>query len=289
LRVLTGFIALYAATYIVRLFMGVVPNLLMRHYGASPDFRAFVGATLNYGVGIVASIVFPAIALRVALRRHPWAQLFPFQSGWWKQVLIGFLIVVSVLLVLFWAEQRAGWLEVQGWNWNSLSAIPWVRVAWVGLLVNFGVAVGEETIFRGYLLSGLQTAWGKWPGLVVMTGVFGLFHVPAYMSDRMPPAALTLALLLASAFGLLFGLIYLQTGTLWLPTALHFPWNYVENDVLNLTAESSNPNLVGAVTAANVGLAYIVLLEALAFAVIAVAVGLWLWTAARARDARRPA
>ena len=29
--------------------------------------------------------------------------------------------------------------------------------------------------------------------------------------------------ILASAFGLLFGLVYLRTGTLWLPAALHFP------------------------------------------------------------------
>ena len=60
--------------------------------------------------------------------------------------------------------------------------------------------------------------------------------------------SLTLAILLASLFGLLFGLIYLRTGSLWLPVALHFTWNFIENDLLNLSADFTNPNLVGAMT-----------------------------------------
>jgi membrane protease YdiL (CAAX protease family) len=75
---------------------------------------------------------------------------------------------------------KAGWLVVDSWNWQNMDLNAWIRVLCVGLLVNIGVAIGEETIFRGYLLAGLKTAWGNWIGLALMMVIFGLFHLPAY-------------------------------------------------------------------------------------------------------------
>ncbi len=274
-RVLVGFGILYAAVYLVRLIMGVGPNLLMRYFGASADFRAFVGSTLNYGVGIASYILFSAIAIRRLLDLDPWPRFFPVRRGWWQDLLGGLLLVALVLSLLFLAELGAGWLSIADWNWNVLSAVAWLRVAWVGLLVNVGVAIGEETVFRGYLLAGLKQAWGKWPGLLAMTVIFGIFHLPAYLSDTTDPGPVTLSILLASAFGLLFGLVYLQTGTLWLPVALHFAWNFIDNDLLNLSADTANPNLVGALTTTRLEPIVVVLLEALAFTVIALGLALW--------------
>ena len=53
-----------------------------------------------------------------------------------------------------------------------------------------------------------------------MTVIFGSFHLPVYIEGGMQSETLTLAIILASLFGLLFGLIYLRTGSLWLPVAL---------------------------------------------------------------------
>jgi membrane protease YdiL (CAAX protease family) len=261
--------------------MGVGPNLLMRWLGVSENFRAYVGSTLNYGVGILSFLIFPAVALRKVSGVDPRRVFFPLDRYWWKDLLLGLLLVGGVLAVLFLIEVQAGWLEVESWNWQNLPLDAWLRVAWVGLLVNVGVAIGEETIFRGYLLSGLKSAWGKWAALALMMVIFGLFHLPAYSEGGLQAGTLTLAILLASLFGLLFGLVYLRTGTLWLPVALHFAWNFVETDLLNLTADSTNPNLIGALTylqnpltMSEVGLGNVVVVETLAFAVIAL--GLWI-------------
>jgi membrane protease YdiL (CAAX protease family) len=198
-------------------------------------------------------------------------------------LLFSLLLISSVLTLFFIAEVKAGWLVVDSWNWSTLPWEAWFRVAWVGLLVNVGVAIGEETVFRGYLLTGLRSAWGKWIGLVLMTMIFGLFHLPAYFEGGMRSGTLTLAILLASLFGLLFGLIYLRTSSLWLPVSLHFTWNFVETDLLNLTADPTNQNLVGALTRlqspltmSEVGWGNVVVLEMFAFGIIALGVGLWL-------------
>ena len=281
-RVMLGFIVLYVAIWMVRVIMGVGPNLLMRWLEATPNFRAFVGSTLNYGVGIAAYILFPAFAVRRVLHIDPRPIFFPLHKGWWKDLLFGFLLIAIVLSLFFLLEVRAGWLVLDGWNWQVLPFDVFLRTVWVGLLVNVGVAIGEETVFRGYLLTGLNTVWGKWRALLVMTIIFGLFHLPAYVENGMQSVTLTLAIVLASLFGLLFGLVYLRTRSLWLPVSLHFAWNFIENDVLNLTADSTNVNLIGALTrlqsplsATQLTFGNIVILEMLMFGIIAL--GVWLW------------
>ena len=283
LRILLGFILLYAAIWVIRVVMGVGPNLLLKWIGASPNVRAYLGGTLNYGVGIASYIVLPAIALRKTLNIKPRAVFFPLHKGWWQDLVFGLLLVTIILTSFFVIEVKLGWLVVKDWNWQALTLAALLRTAWVGLLVNIGVAIGEETIFRGYLLTGLKTGLGKWPALSVMMVIFGLFHLPAYSaSGGMHSWTLTLAILLATLFGGLFGLIYLRTKSLWLPISLHFAWNFIENDVLNLTAVSNNPNLVGAqtrlqspLTAAGFSLGNVVVLEVAMFALIAL--GVWLF------------
>ncbi len=81
LRVIFGFLILYAAIWIVRVIMGVVPNMLMRWLGASPDFRAYVASTLNYGVGIFSYILCPALALQRELGIDPREIFFPLRRG----------------------------------------------------------------------------------------------------------------------------------------------------------------------------------------------------------------
>jgi membrane protease YdiL (CAAX protease family) len=283
-QILLGFIILYAAVWVIRLIMGVGPNFLLRWLGATLDIRAYMGSTLNYGMGIVSYIILPAIAFRKILGINPWPVLFPFHNGWWKDLVLGFLLVTIILTVFFVIEVQFGCLAVDGWNWRILPLDALLRTLWVGLLVNIGVAIGEETIFRGYLLTGLKTALGKWPGIILMMLIFGLFHLPAYSeSGGMHSWSLTLAILLATLFGGLFGLVYLRTKSLWLPISLHFTWNFIENDVLNLTAVSNNVNLIGAftrlqspLTADGFSFGNVVVMEILMFTVIASGIGLWL-------------
>jgi len=282
-RVLVGLGILYTALWVIRVIMGVGPNLLLKYLDASPNVRAYLGSTLNYGVGIAAYLLLPAIALRAVLRLRAPKAFFPFNHGWWKDLLFGFVVEGLVLSLLFMFEVAAGWLSVESWSWNTIAAEALARTAWVGLLINTGVAIGEETVFRGYLLTGLKAAIGKWGGLSLMMIVFGLFHLPAYLAAGLESAGLGLAIVLATLLGGLFGWIYLRTDSLWLPVSLHFTWNFVENDLLNLSADSGNPNLVGAATrlqyplnGAQLGLGGVMMLELLAAVVIAVIVWLWL-------------
>ncbi len=288
-RVLLVFVILYAMIWIVNLVMGVFPNMLMKWLVVGPNTRAWIGSTFTYGVRIAAVYVLPALALKKVLRINPWSMFFPINKNLWKNLLYGFLLVTFVLTGFFIFEVRSGWLIVESWQWQNLPADAWLRTAWVGFLVNLSVAVGEESIFRGYLLTGLRNAWGKVIGLALMMLIFGLFHLPAYFESGLQSTTLAFAILLASLFGLLFGLIYLRTGSLWLPVMLHFTWNFVETDLFNLSADPTNPNLIGASTRlqgplslSTFGWGNVVVLEIMAFMVIAL--GIWLWLGRQKRN-----
>ena len=291
LRVLAGFILLYAAIFFINVVMGVGPNLLMKWLEVSSNFRAFAGSTFSYGIRIAALLLLPPLALKKVLGIDPWPLFFPFHKGWWKGPLFGLFLVGAILSVTFLIETRAGWLVVDSWAWQNVQLDAWLRLFWVGLLVNASVAIGEETIFRGYLLTGLKAAWGKWMGIVLMMVIFGVFHLPAYVEAGLQSGTLALALILASLFGALFGVIYLKTGTLWLPVSLHFAWNFFETDVLNLTADSNNVNLIGAVThlqtplsMTEIGLGNVVVIEILLFALITL--GIWFWLKYQRKDVK---
>ena len=215
-------------------------------------------------------------------RIGPQVPSFLSEQGWLAGVAIGFLLESGLFTLLFFVETKLGWLVVDNWMWRVSAPDTFIRTAWVGLLVNLGVAVGEETVFRGYLLTGLKSALGKWGALALMMLLFGSFHLPAYLASGLQSAGLWLALVLATLLGGLFGLIYLRTGTLWLPAVLHFTWNFVENDLLNLSADRANPNLIGAITRLRPpltmnGLAFTNQIIQEFLVALVLSLGIWIW------------
>ena len=63
----------------------------------------------------------------------------------------------------------------------------------------------------------LQQKLGAWPALVLASALFGLAHLGGGWLYAM----------LATVAGLLYGLIYLHTGRLWLAVLMHASLNFV--------------------------------------------------------------
>ena len=92
-------------------------------------------------------------------------------------------------------------------------------LAFYAFLTVIVAPLGEEAFFRGFLLGGLRRArsgaWGRRIALLVVTALFAAahFYVPV-----MIPIAVS---------GLLFGLLFVRTGSLTAPTLAHFGHNAV--------------------------------------------------------------
>jgi membrane protease YdiL (CAAX protease family) len=271
----------FVPVFVVSWVAGIAAGLAARQVGLLLHLSEPVGHTLSF-VGITAArLVVWVPAARLVLKRRRRNLAFGLHRGWWIDLLGGVGITALAIGLVFIVGERLGWLTVEGWIWHAMPLDGWLGKVWVSLVINTLVALGEELIFRAYLLTGLQAAWGCSKALVIMLLVFGLVHLPAYSEQGMQSLALIYALGLAAMIGAALGLIYLRTGSLWMPIGIHLAWNLVENDVLNLPADLGNPNLIGALTrlqgpfalAGNYGNALV--LDTLAFIILCAAV--WLW------------
>jgi len=236
------------------------------------------------GIGVIRLGVWIPVT-RWVLKRRLGEIAFPSRPRGWLDLPVGAGLTALALAVLFFVTVRAGWLIIQGRAWQTLSTRDLLGNLWVSLLINAVVALVEEIIFRAYLLTGLRQAWGKPLALVVMAIIFGLIHAPALEGSQ--PLTEVAALLFMAAFGLLFGWVYLRTGSLWMPIGIHFAWDFLENDVFNLSGDMANPHVVGFATSlvgpssTLGGLSNALLVDVLALALLCA--GLWLWFAARSR------
>ena len=94
--------------------------------------------------------------------------------------------------------------------------------------------VGEELVFRGYLLLILAHRFGLRPALLLTAIVFGLFHLPGLSGLAAVKMVFTTA-----AFSYLFSAAFLKTGTLWTAIALHFFANVFLHKVNGLSGGSA--------------------------------------------------
>ncbi len=111
------------------------------------------------------------------------------------------------------------WWRAVGFNHYPLAPWPaWFPVVdvWDFFFGNFA----EELFFRGYLLFRLQRTLGWWKALFAQAFLFGLFHVN-YDLFPFHPLPMTMYVLMATAFGVLMGLLLRHTGTLLVPALVH--------------------------------------------------------------------
>ena len=121
----------------------------------------------------------------------------------------------------------------------SLNEINWVGVnpETTGILLSvalfIGVAFTEELIFRGYILNNLMLSMNRWVALSVTSVLFAVVH--------MGNANFTWISFISILFaGLLLGLPYIFSRSLWMPVALHFSWNFFQGTIFGFSVSGNN-------------------------------------------------
>ncbi len=130
-------------------------------------------------------------------------------------------IILGFLILLLWGK-----IVPETIDFNLMEFF------WLGVLYFF-VAVGEEILFRGYLLRNLLLATNKPIALLVSSFIFAGAHAGNPNFGIIPFFDLVL-------FGLLCGIAFLYTKRLWFPIALHFSWNFIQSLVgFNVSGQES--------------------------------------------------
>ncbi len=87
------------------------------------------------------------------------------------------------------------------------------------------IAVGEETVFRGYILQNLLGSVGPWIAIAIQALLFCLFHLGN-------PGVGTIPLVNLFLGGGLMGLAYVYTKNLWFPILFHLAWDFFQGPIL---------------------------------------------------------
>jgi len=94
----------------------------------------------------------------------------------------------------------------------------WPAAFFVTLILLFG-AFGEEMLFRGYGFQVMLRVAGPFATILPVSLLFALAHT-ANRSVTLLGVANT------AGWGVILGVAFLRSGDLWLPTGLHFGWNW---------------------------------------------------------------
>lgn len=104
---------------------------------------------------------------------------------------------------------------------------------YAGILIYSFVAVAEEVMFRGYVLTYLQDKLSTINALIVSSLLFGLMHLG---NDHVTLVGLTTI----SLSGFLMGLLTLKSGTISAAIGMHLSWNFVQGSVFGLAVSGHN-------------------------------------------------
>lgn len=108
-----------------------------------------------------------------------------------------------------------------GMRWSSAdgSALEYASTGLWTLAILTVPAAAEEILFRGYPMRILLRGWGTVVALTVTSVAFAALH-------GWNPSVAPLALANIALAGVLLGVVYLKTGSLWWATGVHAGWNF---------------------------------------------------------------
>ncbi|MCH8823725.1 MAG: CPBP family intramembrane metalloprotease [Planctomycetes bacterium] len=158
------------------------------------------------------------ITLLLRRRGESWALLgFRKPQRWLKAIVQGVVIAVVVLVVLIGLQYTLEPL-FKTRDKSSLGEVRgsfWLYLYWVGVVSWLVQGLGEELIFRGFIMTRLAqmfrlngTAWGA--AVLVQGVLFGLMHSHLGVEGMISTAAA----------GVVFGIGYLMTGRNLLPCVI---------------------------------------------------------------------
>jgi uncharacterized protein len=212
---------IFCATYILANYL----IGLLAGFVAAAEFMRKGKLTVNMGTLIILSLAVVAITgitLSIVFRRFidgkPIVSLgldrHLHRNDSWAGLLLGIMLLGIGSLVLYFTGNLR-WVDAR-FNGAEFFLI---------LMLVLLLAVSEEFVFRGYLLNNLMESFNKWTALMASAFLFTVAHS---FNPHLGPVAL-INLFLG---GLLLGINFIYTKTLWFAIGFHFGWNFIMGYVL---------------------------------------------------------
>lgn len=155
--------------------------------------------------------------LAKVIERRPLSELAWRKSPQLLWGLLAALLLFTLVTAELWAANAysiSGWGDAPLWTLFLLTAVV--------------PGITEEIISRGILFRLTEEGLGTWIALLVSALFFGFAHIAN------PGATAWSSIAISIEAGLLFGLLYHVTRSLWWCIGLHSGWNFVQGAVFGI-------------------------------------------------------
>ena len=158
-----------------------------------------------------------AIITRVPIEKGTMKSLGFTKKGIVKKYLFGFLVGMILIFLIMGICVLTGILKFNGFN-NVLNARSIISI--VLFLIAFLIqSMGEEVIFRGYLMTSITRKHSTTLAVIVNSLIFALLHV-------LNPGVTVLSIVSTFLIGIILSQITLKTGNIYAACGLHCAWNF---------------------------------------------------------------
>ena len=142
-----------------------------------------------------------------------------------KHVTLGIVLALLLSLSTIGVGFFTGTLEYVGNGFELFAPTQVITTLLLAAVLALASGFGEEIAYRGYLQSLIAQRYNDMVAVVIVAVLFAFSHPP---TARNPLLYLALIVLV----GLLFGMVFVRTGSLWMGITLHTVWNYIQISVL---------------------------------------------------------
>lgn len=150
-----------------------------------------------------------------------------------KELISGLLLGAGVMALVFGALLLTGNARVVDWTPHfSPQTIQY-------LLVFIMVGIGEEVLGRGFIMATLRQTKNIPAVIAVSSIIFSLMHIQNNAYSLVPFINIALV-------GVLFAVMFIRSGNIWMPIGYHIAWNYFQGPVFGF--EVSGTQSVGLIT-----------------------------------------
>ena len=139
--------------------------------------------------------------------------------------LFGFLMMTCTVGIMC----LTGQISFNGFTLNASG----LSVFLFNLLMWFPQGASEEVMFRGFMIPAFNKRYKVAVGVVFSSLIFSAFH--SLNSGYTPLASVNLVLI-----AVLFALIYLLTGDIWMTSAMHTAWNLTQGNIYGLQVSGND-------------------------------------------------
>lgn len=186
------------------------------HFQSTNDDDQLLQLAFRFSINC-AVIVLITWLIRKFIDRKSFLSLGFSLKGYNNEAAIGFCASVAILGIGTLLLIATGCIFYTGFDF-SISLLS-------GVVLMIAVAISEEVIFRGYILSNLLQSANRWIALSISSAVFALVHLGN-------PGISALAIINIIVAGFLLGVNFIYTKNLWFSIFFHFSWNYFQGTIL---------------------------------------------------------